>query len=230
MNAAWWDAVTGKITAAPAGNRIPLALAPYESRVLVFSKESVPSAPAPTSAAPAPIDLSTGWSLTFPQTAPLHPEALPSWTDLEGRKFYSGQGIYQRSVTVPQAMIASGHHIFLTLGEGTPSTGGSRAANGMRALLDPPVRESAVIYVNGRRAAAVWCPPYEVNLTTFLHAGENQLRIVVANLALNEMAGTPLPDYKALNAKYGERFQPQDMAAVQPVPSGLLGPIRLIGK
>ena len=127
-------------------------------------------------------------------------------------------------------MTASGHAIFLSLGEGTPSNGGPRSNNGMRALLDPPVRESAVVYVNNRRVGAVWCPPYEVDVTTFVHAGENQLRIVVANLALNEMAGSPLPDYTALVAKYGDRFQPQDMAAVQPVSSGLLGPIRLIGR
>jgi hypothetical protein len=69
-----------------------------------------------------------------------------------------------------------------------------------------------------------------VNVTGLLHAGENQVSIVVANLALNEMAKGPLPDYKALNAKYGERFQAQDMNAVQPIPSGLLGPIRLVAR
>ena len=44
------------------------------------------------------------------------------------------------------------------------------------------------------------------------------------------MAQGPLPDYKELNAKYGERFQAQDMRSVQPIESGLMGPIRLVAR
>jgi hypothetical protein len=76
----------------------------------------------------------------------------------------------------------------------------------------------------------VWCPPYEVAVGNLLHAGENQVRIVVANLAINELAKGPLPDYQALNAKYGERFQPQDMRGLKPLPSGLLGTVRLVSR
>ena len=52
--------------------------------------------------------------------------------------------------------------------------------------------------------------------------------MVVANLAFNKLAKGPLPDYRALIAKYGERFQAQDMNDVKPLPAGLLGPVRLI--
>ena len=52
------------------------------------------------------------------------------------------------------------------------------------------------------------------DVSGLLQAGENAIRIVVANTALNVMAKGPLPDYKALTAKYGERFQAQDMQAV----------------
>ena len=100
----------------------------------------------------------------------------------------------------------------------------------MRAMLEGPVREAAVVYVNGKRAGSVWRPPYEVEVTELLHAGENALRIVVANTAVNLLAKGPLPDYKALTAKYGERFQAQDMDQVRPLPSGLLGPVRLVGR
>jgi hypothetical protein len=61
-----------------------------------------------------------------------------------------------------------------------------------------------------------------------LRPGENRIKIVVANLALNYMAGRRLPDYRLLNLRYGERFQAQDMDKVQAAPAGLLGPIRLI--
>jgi hypothetical protein len=33
-----------------------------------------------------------------------------------------------------------------------------------------------------------------------------------------------------LNLRYGVRFQQQDMENLQPVPAGLLGPIRLIAR
>ena len=91
-----------------------------------------------------------------------------------------------------------------------------------------PVREAAVVYVNGKRAGSVWCAPYEVNIGALLVPGANTIKVEVADTAINEMAKGPLPDYKSLNAKYGERFQAQDMAAVVPLPYGLLGPIRLV--
>jgi hypothetical protein len=78
----------------------------------------------------------------------------------------------------------------------------------MRALLESPVRESALVYINGERAGSVWRPPYELPVKLFLHPGKNRIRVVVANLAINEMAGRALPDYHLLNLRYGERFVP----------------------
>jgi len=228
MEAAWWDPLTARITRAGAGNRIALSLAPYESRVLVFSKERTPAPPVSSGAAPPAVDLSTGWTLTFPGSPSIHLDGLRSWTDLGDRKFYSGKATYDRAVSVPQ--LAPGRSLFLSFGDGTPVNAGPRAPNGMRAMLEGPVHEAAIVWVNGKRAGSVWCAPYEVDVTQFLRPGNNLLRIEVANLALNQMAKGPLPDYKALNAKYGERFQPQDMNAVQPVAAGLLGPIHLIAR
>ncbi len=218
---ALWNPFTGEMAAA--ANPAMLDLAPYESRVVVFSKERAP-APAKT-AAFTPIDLSGGWKVTFPD-ATVEMAALRSWT--ESRPNYSGLATYERTVTLPAT---TGRAIYLNFGEGTPvAREGSRAGAGMRAMLDGPVREAAVLYVNGKRAGSVWCAPYEVNVSAFVHPGENTLRVVVANSALNVMAKGPLPDYKALTAKYGERFQAQDMQAIVPQPSGLLGPVRLIGR
>ena len=100
----------------------------------------------------------------------------------------------------------------------------------MQTWFEGPVREAAVVYVNGQRAGSVWHPPYAVKLTGLLRTGENQLRIVVANTAINEMAGAALPDYRLLNSRYGERFTPQDMEGLQPLPSGLLGDLRLVAR
>jgi hypothetical protein len=70
-----------------------------------------------------------------------------------------------------------------------------------------------------------------VELTGLLKEGENDLRIEVANLAVNYMsdfARRPLPDYSELMVRFGNRFQPQEMNLIHPVPAGLMGPIRII--
>lgn len=66
-------------------------------------------------------------------------------------------------------------------------------------------------------------PPYEIDVTAHLLPGANRLRVVVANLAINHLAGRPLPTYRLLNLRYGERFVPQDMKDLKPVPSGCSG-------
>jgi hypothetical protein len=230
LNAEWWDPMTGTVSDAGGAN-LELALAPYESRVLVFSRERALGNPTPTGPAPAPIALNGPWKITFSGESPLARPTLHSWTDDDAHKYFSGQATYETTVTVPRAVTGSGHPMYLNFGEGTPvATAGHNAGSGMQAMLDGPVREAAVVYINDSRAGSVWCPPYAVAVGSLLRAGENRVRIVVANLAINELAKGPLPDYTALNAKYGERFRPQDMEDLKPLPAGLLGPVRLVAR
>ena len=72
-----------------------------------------------------------------------------------------------------------------------------------------------------------WAPPWRVDVTRVVKPGANELVVRVGNTALNAMAGRPLPDYRLLNLRYGERFQAQTMDQVKPLPSGLLGPVRV---
>ena len=228
LEAAWWNPMNGEIARA-AGSHVDLDLAPYESRVVVFSKDRAEERPAVRGTVPAPIDLNTGWQVTFdgsPQAVAM--DRLRSWSEDEGRKYFSGRATYEKTVMAPDW---KGRQVRLNFGEGTPvTTEERRSGSGMRAMLEGPVREAAVVWVNGKRAGAVWCAPYEVDVTGLLHEGENTLRIVVANTAINLLAKGPLPDYKALTAKYGERFQAQDMNNLQPLASGLLGPVRLVAR
>jgi hypothetical protein len=69
----------------------------------------------------------------------------------------------------------------------------------------------------------VWHPPYIVDITRFVKPGRNELRIAVGNTAINAIAGRALPDYRLLNNRYGERFVPQGMENLKPLPSGILG-------
>jgi hypothetical protein len=226
--AEWWDPSSGEIT--PAGGAVmDLDLAPYESRVLVYSDEA--RAPEQHIPHPAePIDISADWRVSFPAlNRSIEMHRLRSWTGDDTTRFFSGQGVYERKIVITPAMLQRGRRVVLDFGPGTPAKP-EQSRNGMRAQLESPVREAAVVSVNGQRAGAVWRPPYQVEITRLLHAGDNALRIVVGNLAINTLAGQSLPDYRLLNLRYGERFQPQDMDHLQPLPSGLLGKIQVVSR
>jgi hypothetical protein len=173
-------------------------------------------------------DLSTGWQIHFADGTPSQALAnLTSWTELPGKQYYSGEAVYTRSVSISRAP-TPGARIFLDFGNGTPTTD-NRPPNapGMRALLDPPIREAAIVFVNSQRAGSLWHPPYRIDISRFIHRGENRIEVHVYNTAINLLAGQPPRDYTALRAKYGRRFDPQDMDNLQPIPSGLFGPIQL---
>jgi hypothetical protein len=239
MKPEWWNPFDGMVAPATieaeseAGLTVALELEPYASRVLVFTKRSLPSLQVKSPATmPQPIDLSTGWQLTFGERgAPERMENLRSWTENEATRYFSGTVTYEKTVNVPEEFLQNGVALRLDFGQGQaiaeepyrPPRG-----PGMTAALDAPIRDAAVVYINDRKAGSIWCPPFAVDVSGLLRRGENRIKVVVANTAINYMAGHALPDYRLLNLRYGERFQPQDMDKVQPVVSGLLGPVRLI--
>jgi hypothetical protein len=98
----------------------------------------------------------------------------------------------------------------------------------MRAWYDSPVREAAIVFINDHRVGSLWHPPYRLAVTASLKQGQNHLVIKVYNTAMNAWASLPPHDYQPLIAKYGDRFQMQDLDQVKPVSSGLLGTIRLV--
>ena len=152
-------------------------------------------------------------------------DRLRSWTEAEETRFFSGVAAYEKTVVVPDV----GFEMRIDFGEGKPLAE-QTLRNGMRAWLDAPIREAAVVYVNDRKAGSVWCPPFSVDVTGLVKKGENRIRVVVGNTAINYLAGRRLPDYRLLNLRYGVRFEPQDMENLQTLPSGMLGSVRLIAR
>jgi hypothetical protein len=119
--------------------------------------------------------------------------------------------------------------VFLDFGEGTEvALPDPLPQFNMRAYLESPVREAATVYVNGQLAGYIWHPPFRVNVTKLLKAGENRIKILVGNTAINELAGSAQPNHRLLYSKYGVEFIPQGMEDLKPLPSGLLGPVSLI--
>lgn len=209
-----WNPVTG-VAKAFNGD---LYLAPYESVIVVFGVSASPE-PATARTRAVIADVSTDWQVEF---APLRlrtsMKTLASWTDHPATRYYSGVASYKRNLE----MKSVGGRYFLSLGAGTPVPFNEKQ-RGSRAWLESPVREAAEVFVNGQRVGSVWTPPYEIEITPHLKAGANELELRVGNLAINTLAGRAAPDYRLLNLRYGERFQPQDMENLQPLPAGLIG-------
>lgn len=222
----WWDPFTGE--SRPAGESpFALELAPYESRILVVSGAG--HEPAPNRLAEGQrMELTGGWTLRAPgeRTARAIEGPRP-WTGNPDHLYASGIAAYETTFMFDAQQAGRPREIILDFGEGQPIEDTGKGP-GMRALLEPPVREAAEIWVNGNRAGALWSPPYRLEVSKFLKPGENRLRILVANTAINHMADRPLPDYRLLNSRFGTRFEPQDMDNIKPAPSGLKGPVRLI--
>lgn len=223
QQAQWWEPRTGLAHPWTPGEDV--ALAPYESRVFVFGAAA--SAPVVEAVARKPamtaIDLSSGWHVLIDGHA--REISLPhSWTQDAATRFYSGEAVYTRTIALTPAQLAAGQ-VVLSFGSPTPIE--EPPHRWTAAEIESPVREAAEVFVDGKRAGSVWTPPYTLNLAGFLHAGSNQLEIRVCNTAINRLADQAAPDYRALTARYGARFDPPKPLD-GPLPSGLLQPLSLI--
>jgi hypothetical protein len=228
-------------------NTQPIHLAPYESRVFVFSDSQPTTKPASVEAPYSQIaDLSTDWKVTFTSTGKTETEQTPAdWTADPATLHYSGEAVYSRDFTVDAPPAGS---VFLEVEGGKPLPGApnsppehpvlganglpnpliTRPGPGMHAYFEPPIREAALVTINGQAAGALWHPPYRLDISKLLKAGQNHIEIHVYNTALNAWSVQAPHDYKPLIAKYGDRFQMQDLDKVMPIPSGLLGRVYLV--
>jgi hypothetical protein len=200
--------------------------APYESAVFVFSDDPVrarqPYATPAKDAGAAPAHPSLVWRLSFAGEPPQPLSSFASWSTMPNRKFYSGEATYTAAFRL-DALPGSADRVILDFGEGTPIADPRKPGSaGISALLNPPVRDAAIILVNGTRAGSLWHPPYDLDISSLLRIGSNTVEVRVYNTAVNMLAGQPPRDYTALNARYGKRFDPQDMDQIRPLPSGLL--------
>ena len=237
-----WNPMNGQVSPATIAEKsagsttVHLNLEPYGSTIVAFTKRNLP---APTvhgwqGEIPPPIDLNSGWTVRFgPDAEPVAMDKLASWTTLTNEIHFSGVATYEKTITVEPGMLQDGLSVSFDFGQATVAPPGFEGKDGgarFRAALNPPVREAAVIYLNDQRVGSLWCPPYAIDVTGKLKPGENKIRIEVANLAINYMAGIKFPnyDYAGVTKQFGNRFTPQNLNLIEPLPSGLLGPVRLV--
>jgi hypothetical protein len=225
-----WDAFTGEISGLADAQNIDLEMEPYESRLIFLSDTAAAAAPRQKKPEKVLLDLSRQWKVSFGEGQPtVEMDRLSSWSDDRKTRFYSGRATYEKSFDLPPGSVRPGSSFVLDFGPGTPEPLPSPPGrNNMRAYLVAPIREAAQVYVNGKLAGDVWRPPYSLDVSAFIREGKNDLQVVVGNTAINELAGHPQPDYRLLWDRYGMLFVPQDMENLVPLPSGILGPVKLM--
>jgi hypothetical protein len=240
-----WNPETGQpVSGAIGSDLVPLHLAPYESAVYVFYATSAPPNKYHDSVTTI-ADLTTDWHTTFTNINKSTEEhTLTDWTADPSTKNYSGEVVYSRDfnlATLPKSAtylaIDGGTALpgspnsppeHQPLGpDGLPNPLVTRTGPGMHAYFDPPIHEAALVVINGKSAGALWHPPYRLDITKLLKPGQNHTELHVYNTALNAWSALPPHDYKPLIAKYGDRFQMQDLDKVTPISSGILGSIHI---
>jgi hypothetical protein len=195
------------------------------------------------------LNLEANWHVAFSGIGKsVDEESLADWTADPTTLHYSGEAIYTRDFTVLKAL--KGYPFTLEITGGAPLPGApnappekpvlgpnglpdpavTRPGNGMHAYYDPPIHEGALVYINDQYAGALWHPPYRLDVSPYMLEGANHIEIRVYNTAMNAWSAMPPHDFKPLVAKYGDRFQMQDLERVAPVSSGLLGSIHLVTK
>lgn len=130
---------------------------------------------------------------------------LISWPEAteEGIRYFSGSATYDATVDIASEWLRSGRRIELDLGV---------------------VHEMAAVTVNGTPVGTAWHAPYRLDLAPALKAGRNSIEIRVVNLWPNRLIGDKQPGVEPV------AFAPQSSyrADSRLLPSGLLGPVRLV--
>jgi len=240
-----WNADTGEVTIGPVNpGGFDIDLAPYESRVFVLTGTG--SNDGIWLGAPSKLvaDLSTAWKVTFTSIGKAQNEQeLADWTVNPDTLHYSGEAVYSKDFKLDAKsgtvyiQVDGGEALPLPrkageapvlMANGLPDPRVTKTGPGMHAYFEGPIREAALVVVNGQPAGALWHPPYRLDVSKYLKVGENHIEIHVFNTALNAWSALPPHDFKPLIAKYGDKFQMQDMDQVKPISSGILGTIKLV--
>jgi hypothetical protein len=188
---------------------IPLKFDSWDAYFIVFRNKSTVASftkPAATESTVAQVDGS--WTVSFQdgRGAPGRAQfgQLSSWTENNdaGIRYFSGTATYENTVSLP-AVAKNGRYV-LDLGD---------------------VKNMAEIIVNGKNMGIAWKKPFRVDITEALKPGANTLQIKVTNLWVNRLIGDAQPGVKN---KVTYTTMPFYRADSPLLPSGLLGPVRIL--
>jgi hypothetical protein len=189
---------------------VPLHLEAWGTAFVVFRKSTPQTSHLlPEFTENKVLTLTGPWNVAFQPgrgaPASITMDELSDWShsDDPGVKYFSGAGMYTKTVQAPPEWFRKGSRLWIDLGD---------------------VKNLAEVTVNGKDLGQVWHAPYRVDATSALKPGANEIRIRVVNAWVNRMVGDEQPgatkftfaDVKPYNAN-------------SPLlPSGLLGPVTVV--
>ncbi len=213
-----WHPETGKVepasyTSANGLTKVSLPLAPHDAVFVVFRNATTnPSFTSPVVAEKILTTVEGSWKVAFqpnrgaPANATFNKLTSYPENSVAGIKYFSGTATYTKTIVAPARWFATKGQRWLDLGE---------------------VRNLAEVLVNGKPLGVVWKKPFRVDVTSALKPGSNTLQIKVTNLWVNRLIGDAQPG--ATN-KLTYTSMPFYQANSPLLPSGLLGPVRVVGQ
>ena len=213
-----WHPVSGKIEQVSyrtedGVTKVPLVLEPNDALFVVFrnkTKEASLRLAAPVEKQLASV---TGpWKVGFQEKrgapAEMIFETLAPWNENvnPGVKYFSGTAVYVNTIISEEEWLNNDSEIWIDLGE---------------------VKNLAEVIINGNSLGIVWKNPFRVEITDALKTGENTLEIKVTNLWVNRLIGDQQP---GVIDKITYTTQPFYQANSPLLPSGLLGPVRIVSR
>ena len=207
----WWDATTGKIRRLPAfeftenGTQVP-----FESAFIVFRQTGKASAEGIDANCPRPetwMALDKDWNVTFKDSirGPKQAQSFDQLIDIsthpdESIRYYSGTIVYDKQISIDQ--LPAGN-IYLNLQD---------------------IGVTAKVTVNGQYAGGVWTPPYRLDISEWLHKGDNQISVEVTTTWQNRLIGdSRLPEQERTTWTACNGWSEKDPLQK----SGLIGPVTL---
>ena len=188
---------------------VPLRLDPREAVFVVFGEATQGNSRTVSPPIRSVLTQVTGpWKVDFQDgrgaPASANFSELSDWSNNTnpGIKYFSGVGTYTKTIDIPEAALSKGARIEIDLGK---------------------VHEVAEVAVNGKTAGVAWKPPYRIDITDALKAGQNTLSIKVVNLWPNRLIG----DQQKGAQKFTFAPDSKYTADSPLMPSGLIGPVEV---
>ncbi len=192
---------------------VSLHLAPHDAVFVVFKNNTNKSSVAlPPTKETTLSTVDANWTISFQKDRGAPPEIaidkLTSWTENmnAGVKYFSGTGTYNKTISADKSWFTKDAQLSIDLGD---------------------VKNLAEVFVNGKSLGTVWKKPFVVDVTNTLKPGANKLEIKVTNLWLNRLIGDQQP---GVEKKITYTTMPFYRAASPLLPSGLLGPVRILSR
>ena len=190
---------------------VPLSLEAEEAVHIVFRHSAPASTHTVADAALKEVGkVDAGWKIAFqPNRGAPASITMASLVPLNeykdaGVKYYSGIATYSTAFSAPKNW-KKGQPLTLDLGD---------------------VREVAEVSINGQNVGYAWHAPYRVDVSNAVKPGRNSVQVRVGNLWVNRMIGDAQPGAKPVT----KATFPTYSADAPLTKSGLIGPVRLLGR